>query len=289
MSDATTRAERPSTAAVLMAVALLFLGLTIGPVLLLRTDTEALRLGTIRVQLYAGFLYWTVGAALMVAPFLALLTIPGNWFERWWQEVADRVMAVPNRAFAIGVAAIVFAASAFMAWYAFDRGPTTADSVAQLWHARMLLDGRLSLPMDPNREFFTIDNVIGRPRWMSQFPIGGPAIHTPGLLLGATWLLNPVLTAVTVLLVYKLGRAAFGEAQGRAAAAVFATSPMVLLMGGTHMNHPATAMFVLVAFVALSAWVSAGTVQRIRATSAIIGASIGAAMTIRPLDAIVAG
>lgn len=289
MNGALPRDSRRSTAVAVLAVALLLLGLTIGPLLLLRADTESLRLGNVRLQLYAGFLYWTVGATLMIAPFLALMTIPGDWFERRWSDVSTRIMAIPRRAFAGGLVAAVFLACLFLSWYAFDRAPTTADGVAQLWHARILLHGRLSLPADPNPEFFAIDNVIDRPRWMSQFPIGGPALQTLGVLVGASWLLNPVLTAIMALLVYRLATAAFGEAVGRASAAVFATSPMVLLMGGTHMNHPATALCVLIAFGALASWIGAGPGRRLHATSVIIGASVGAATMIRPLDGVIAG
>ena len=284
-----TPRDKPSAAVALLAVALLLLGLTIGPLLLLQADTVSLRLGNVRLQLYAAFLYWTVGAALMVAPFLALMTIPGDWFERWWNDIAGRVMAIPDRSFRIGLATVVFGGCAFLSWYAFDRVATTADGVAQLWHARILLEGRLSLPPDPNPEFFAVDNVIDRPLWMSQFPIGGPAVHAIGLLVGSTWLLNPLLTALMVLLVYRIARTAFGEATGRAAAAVCATSPMILLMGGTHMNHPATALCVLIALSALASWIDADTTRRLHVAALCIGAAIGVATTIRPLDGVIAG
>jgi hypothetical protein len=289
MNDALPRSSRPSTAAAVLAVALLLLGLTIGPLLLLRADSAALRLGNVRLQLYAAFLYWTVGAVLMVAPFLALMTIPGDWFERWWRGVSSRIMAIPARAFEIGLVILVFLACAFLSAYAFDRGPTTADSIAQLWHARILLDGRLSLPPDPHFEFFAVDNIIDRPRWMSQFPIGGAALHMLGVLTGATWLLNPVLTGIMALLLYRLARGVYGEEVGRGAAAVFATSPVVLIMGGTHMNHPATALCVMIAFTALAAWITATSGRRLHASSIVIGSSIGVATTIRPLDGVLAG
>src|SRR5688572_5453878 len=125
------------------AVALVLLGLSVGPMLLLRPEAAALRLGSLRVQLYAGFLYWTVGAALLVAPILALMTVPGDWFERWWTDVVDRVMAIPERVFVFALIGVTLAAAIFLAFFSFDGRPTTADEIAQLWHARMLLHGRL--------------------------------------------------------------------------------------------------------------------------------------------------
>jgi hypothetical protein len=270
------------------AIVLLMVGLFPGPTLLVQPSAEALHLVDQRTQLHAGFLYWTTGAVLLVAPFLALMTIPGDWFERWWTAAAERVMAVRNRSFAIGLVVFTLALAIFFTLYSFDARPTTADEIAQLWHSRMLVAGRLALPPDPNPEFFAIDNIIDRPYWMSQFPIGGPAVLSIGLLLGAVWLLNPVLTALTALNVYRLVQRTYDEAQARAAAAVFAASPMVLIMGATHMNHMPTAWLVTLALAALPVWISSPEETRRRRAGAVIGVALGAAIAIRPLDGVIA-
>lgn len=271
------------------AIALVFIGVFPGPTLLLRPGVAALNVSDVQLQLRAGFLYWTVGAALLVAPFLALTTLPGDWFERWWTKTAARVMAVPNRVFVATLLAVTLGLALFFAVYSFDRRATTADEIAQLWHARMLLSGRLAMPADPNPEFFAIDNIIDRPRWMSQFPIGGPAVLALGLLFRAVWLLNPILTALIALNVYRFTQRAYGEAQARAAAAVFALSPMTLIMGGTYMNHTPTAWLVTLALAALPVWIASPDQAPRRRSAAVIGISIGAAITIRPLDGVVAG
>jgi 4-amino-4-deoxy-L-arabinose transferase-like glycosyltransferase len=279
------RRARGSAAA---AIVLLAVGLFPGPALLMQPRVEGFNLVDQRTQLHAGFLYWTTGAVLLVAPFLALMTLPGDWFERWWTAATERVMAVPDRSFMIGLVVTTLFLAIFFTLYSFDARPTTADEIAQLWHARMLVAGRLALPPDPNPEFFAIDNIIDRPYWMSQFPIGGPASLSIGVLLGAVWLLNPVLTALTALNVYRLAQRAYGEAQARAAAAVFAVSPMVLIMGATHMNHMPTAWLVTLALAALPLWISSPDDALRRRAGALIGAALGAAIAIRPLDGVVA-
>ena len=271
------------------AVGLVLLGLSVGPMLLLRPEATALRLGTLRVQLYAGFLYWTVGAALLIAPFLAIMTVPGEWFERWWSAASARAMAIPDRVFAIALFIAVFAVTTFVAVYSFDGRPTTADEVAQLWHARIILEGHLSMPPDPNPEFFAVDNIVDSPRWMSQFPIGGPAILSIGVLARAAWLLNPILTALTALNVYRFTQRAYGEATARVASALVIASPMMLLLGGTHMNHMPVACLVTLALAALPRWIETQTPAVLRRSAAVIGASIGAATAIRPLDGVIAG
>jgi hypothetical protein len=273
----------------LAAIVVVLVGLFPGPTFLLQPGVAALNMGDSQLQLRAGFLYWTVGAALLIAPFLALMTLPGDWFERAWASASARVMSITNRRFAIGLMVATFALATFFAIYSFDRRATTADEIAQLWHARMLLSGHLAMPQDPNPEFFAIDNIIDRPRWMSQFPIGGPAVLAIGLLFRAAWLLNPVLTALVALNVYRFAQRAYGEPQARAAATVVATSPMLLVMGGTYMNHTPTAWLVTLALAALPMWVGSGDGKILHRAAAVIGGCIGAAITIRPLDGVVAG
>ena len=281
---------RPARTAGAVAIALVALAFVAGPIMLLQPGVaEALNLIDPRPQLLAGFSYWTVGTAILVAPFAALATLPGDWFERGWQHLTTRAMAVPNGRFAAGVVVTVLALALLFTWYCFGGRPTTADEIAQLWHARMLAAGRLALPPDPNPEFFAIDNIIDRPVWMSQFPIGGPAVLVIGLLVGATWLVNPALTALTALNVYRFTQRAYGEAQARAAAVVFAASPMILIMGATQMNHTPTACLVTFALAALPVWSATAEWRRLRAAAVIIGGALGLAFTIRPLDAVVAG
>jgi hypothetical protein len=268
--------------------ALLMLGVFPAPLLLTQPAVASLNLIDPRNQLRAGFAYWTIGAVLLVAPFLALATLPGDWFERGWRALTSRVMAISNARFAIGVVGAALALALLFSFYSFAARPTTADEIAQIWHARMLLEGRLAMPPDPNPEFFGIDNVVDRDVWMSQFPIGGPAVLALGLLVGAVWLVNPVLTAFTALNVYRFAQRAFGEAQARAAAAVFVASPMVLLMGASHMNHTPTAWLITLALATLPVWVATSELRRLRRAAIIIGLSVGAALTIRPLDATVA-
>jgi len=282
LQRALPRRQRPLTVA---AIAMVALSLYPAPLLLLQPSARSLRMQAVDLQLTAGYLYWTVGAVLLVAPFVAMATLPGDWFERWWRDAVRTVMAIPERVFIGAFVAVAVAIALGLSIYSFDRRPTTADEIAQLWHARMLLSGRLAMPPDPNPEFFAIDNVIDRPVWMSQFPIGGPLVLAMGVVLGLPWLLNPVLTALIAFNVYRFAQRAFGEAQARVAVAIVIASPMLMLMGGSQMNHTATAWLATIALAQLPVWDRRdATITR---SAALIGLSTGAALTIRPLDGVV--
>ena len=279
---------RRNRALAIAAIALVAIGLFPGPALLMQPSVATMNISNVDLQLTAAQMYWTVGAVLLVGPFLALMTVPGDWFDRWFVDLAGRAMAIPARVFAISVSLVAFLLALFLAIYSFDRSATTADEIAQLWHARMLLEGRLAMPPDPNPEFFAVDNVIDSPRWMSQFPIGGPAVLAIGMLFRAEWLLNALLSGLIVLNCYCFARLAYGEAQARAAAVVVGLSPMLLLMGGTQMNHTPTAWLATLALATLAYWLRAEGRTRAIA-SAIIGVAVGCAITIRPLDGFVVG
>ena len=271
------------------AVVLASVGLLIWPSLLLQSDVAAHAIDDVQLQLRAGYRYWTVGAVLLVAPFLALTTLPGDWFERAWARAAAAADRVTSRQFELALLILALALATGISIYSFDRRPTTADEIAQLWHARILSEGRLALPADPNPEFFAVDNIIDRPRWLSQFPIGGPALLAPAVAVGLAWLVNPVVTALLAWVTYRFARRVYSEWQARTAGVVVALSPMILIMGGTHMNHPPTALLVMAAFLAYAGWKFADARTTWRRHAAVIGFALGLALMIRPLDAVIAG
>ena len=132
-----------------------------------------------------------------------------------------------------------------------------------------------------------MDNMIDRVRWYSQFPIGGPAVLAIGLALRAAWLVNPVLLALTVLSVYGFARRAYGEPVARATALLFALSPFALFMAASFMNHVPVLWLTSVALLQLAIWVDAEHARDANRAAMLIGLALGAAFTIRPLDALI--
>lgn len=231
--------------------------------------------------------YWIVGSGgILLIAFAAARWLPGR-VDRVAGALARGVMRIPTRAFVWGVALLALAAAGTLAVICFARQPHNADEVAQLWHARILLAGRLSLPADPNPEFFGMDNVIDRGRWYSQFPIGGPAFLALGLALRAAWLVNPVLLALTIPNVHAFARRAYDEATARAAILVMAVAPFALFMSASFMNHVPMLWLVSVALAQLAVWADADDPAVATRSAALIGLAMGTAAAVRPLDAAV--
>ncbi|HJU65840.1 MAG TPA: hypothetical protein VJ596_09195, partial [Gemmatimonadaceae bacterium] len=118
----------------------------------------------------------TVGLGVLVLSFV-LARLFGERLDTLQAQARALVLEPSPRAFVLAAASLAFALSAAASIYCFARQPHLIDEMAQLWHARILLSGRLSLPTEPNPEFFSALHVIDAGgRWYSHFPIGGPAI-----------------------------------------------------------------------------------------------------------------
>ncbi len=235
-------------------------------------------------------IYWLVGGGIVVGLVLAAARWLPAPVDRLTGAAAQIVLRIPVRWFVWGAALLALAAAGALAVVCFARQPHNADEVAQLWHARILLSGRLSLPADPNPEFFGMDNVIDRGRWYSQFPIGGPAFYAMGLALRAGWLVNPVLLALTIPNVHAFARRAYDEGTARAAVLVLLFAPFALFMSASYMNHVPVLWLASVALAQLAVWHDAEDGATARRAAALIGLALGAAAAVRPLDAaLVAG
>ncbi len=229
--------------------------------------------------------YWLAGGAVVILCAVFAARVP---VDRFLRPIAAAVMRPSPALFGAAIGVVTLALGLFVSGYVFRHVASTSDEIAQLWHARILLHGRLALPADPNREFFSLDTVIDWPRWYSQFPIGGPLALALGEIVGAPWIVDPVFAGGAAVLLYDFARRTFGDREGRIAALVFASSPMVLMMSGTWMNHVPVLFLALAALDALAHWDAATTRPRAVIAAAVVGLAVGAMATIRPLDAVVA-
>ena len=174
----------------------------------------------------------------------------------------------------------------------FSGRPLLIDELVQLFQARIFASGRLWLPVAEYQEFFSILHVVDTgDKVYSQFPPGGPAMLALGVLARSAWLVGPVSGAVAVALFAKLVPLTDPEAPGgfhAGATTLFAVAPFGAFMFGSHMNHATALMWILLAVLGLAKTAAGGAARGTRGTDAwafICGFGLGAAATIRPLDA----
>lgn len=232
---------------------------------------------------------WGVNGLVVFAVAWLISYALGDRLETQMARARGRLLRPSQAAFGGAVAAVAFVAAAFVSWWAFEGQPFTSDEMAQQFHARVIASGHLAAQAEPLREFFNTAPVFDRGAWFSQYPVGGPAVIALGVLVGAPWLVNPVLLAVTAVLLHRALARVADEFVARAAAILFVASPMVLVMAGSQMNHVATLAFATLALWAVLEWDVAATSMRQLQTAAVTGVALGLIALVRPLDAALVG
>jgi dolichyl-phosphate-mannose-protein mannosyltransferase len=201
------------------------------------------------------------------------------------QERYTRIDAV----LIIFLIAATLAAAIAMAMTVTERLPHLEDEIAYLFQAQTFARGELWAPAPPAPTgFFTPFVVmVGNDRRVGKYPIGWPLVLALGEAVNAGWLVNPVLAAVTIALIYALGKELYGRQVGLVAAVLALTSPLFLLQSSTFMSHPIAALWAtLLAWAFLRADIARETGREACVWSAVCGLAIGMLAITRPLTAV---
>lgn len=187
---------------------------------------------------------------------------------------------------AIGISGAALAIYVSIALGVFSGQPLLIDEVVQLLQAQDLAQFRLTHPIAGAKAFFSIMHEVDfGDRAYGQYPIGGPAMLTLGVWLGAPWLVGPLVGAICTWLFWLVLRELEASATARwrlGTMALFALAPFGAFMFGSHMNHASLLLWALAATVALA--------RAVRPHAPVgwglaTGLALGVAATIRPLDA----
>jgi hypothetical protein len=188
--------------------------------------------------------------------------------------------------FAIVAAVWVVALTCALSFFSYERHPHIPDEVVYIYHARYLAAGMLTMPAPPVPAAFEV-NLMNYEQnvWFCPVPPGWPAVLALGALFGASWLVNPLLAGLNVLLTYSLLRELYNRHTARIAILLLCTSPWYIFMGINFMTHMLTLTCALLAALA---------VIRSRRTGKVIwafgaGIACGFVTLIRPLDGLIAG
>lgn len=171
------------------------------------------------------------------------------------------LFAVPAPTFRIPVppvpalAILAFAGSASLGWLSFEHLPHVQDEVAYLMQAKMFASGHLTVPappeaLQPGLEYYLFE--VRDDRWIVTPPPGWPAVLTLGVLIGAPWLLNPILAGLCILLAFDLVRRVWGRETALLTVVLMAVSPWYLGTAAALMPHMASLFLVLGCWCLLS-------------------------------------
>jgi Dolichyl-phosphate-mannose-protein mannosyltransferase len=228
------------------------------------------------------FALGTLGAAGAAAAF------PDGWRSSISEQVG-RILrglaSAPFGNFLLTACAAHLVITLVISSLAFDNVPHVQDSVAQLFHAKILLRGAATAPAPPVPEAFEYSHLIISDRWYSIYPPAQSLLLALFLRLGVPALANPLLGVIGLLGIALLARELYGDGIARLATIVCLGSPYWLLMHSEYMNHAiANAALVWAVF----GFVRAG--RRGRLVWALLsGALFGVAFLVRPFTPVLVG
>lgn len=214
-------------------------------------------------------------------------------------KVKEITLSISNRKLVGGIFLLVFLTTNILSYKIFQHYPHIYDSTAQLFQAKIFLQGSLSVEALRPTKFFSYNNVIldvdGRGRWYSQYPPGHPFLLFLGLLINAPWLINPFFGALSVIALYFLGRELYDEATGRLCLLLAAVSPFLLFMSSEYMSHTTATFFLILGFywgvradkITPSDPIPIQEKKTVLYAPFLSGAALGMAHLIRPFSAFV--
>lgn len=188
----------------------------------------------------------------------------------------------PNKLILI-ICVLAFVATAAAAYFAFERLPHLEDEVAYLFQAKTMAMGRLTVPSPTHPEAFWTPFVLDHEgQRFGKYPPGWPGVLAAGVATGVPWLVNPLLAALALYLVYRLGRTLYDDRIGLLAAALGLLSPLFLVLSGSYLSHMVSLVWLLL-FSLWFIWTAQGH-SRWFAVGA--GLALGMAFLTRSLTAV---
>jgi hypothetical protein len=178
-------------------------------------------------------------------------------------------------------ALFVFVLTNVLSYFLFDHIPHVHDEIDYLFQAKIFTQGKLYMPSPPAKEFFDFPHIINNGRWYSQYTPGYPFLLLLGLVVGAPWILNPLLAAFSIVFFYFLGRELFNKTVGLIASILGAISIWFLLMSSTMMSHTSCMFFLTLFLLFLFRSLKNPSV----ANGIFTALAIGMALLIRPYTA----
>jgi hypothetical protein len=224
------------------------------------------------------------GLVILITGAIALWLAAAAFPEDAWARCRDRWEKRNRRALPLAAALWVVAVSSLLCWIVFERVPHLHDEVAYTYEAKYLATGRLYLEPPPEPKAFETEfSMQDNDKWYMATTAGWPAVLALGYLIGAPWLINPLLGGIAVLLAHVLVRRLYNVDVADGTVLLLAGSPWLLYLSASLMPHPLT--------LVLSALGLLG-VARARNEGGVIwgfigGLAIGAMLHVRPLDAVI--
>jgi hypothetical protein len=140
---------------------------------------------------------------------------------------------------------------------------------------------KLSVPAPEPSASFMGDQIVNNGKFFSKYTIGFSILLIPFVLIGNPFILNPILAAFAIAVMYRLGRELYDNNTALIAAILLVISPFFIMNSVTILVHTAF----LLCFLMFMLFYLKSLKEKSLLNPLAAGASIGFAVLIRPADA----
>lgn len=185
-----------------------------------------------------------IGSYLILLYILVLKGILAIPKSRLFNLVSS--IHIPKKAYLLIVlagAGFFLCYSAYTNIYILDSMPHSQDEVAYLFQSKIFANARVfseSLPV-PIRQLFDNEFIINNGKWFGKYPPGTSIVLAIGhLLFKASYLVNPIIGAVSAFLVFFIAARLFSKENGLLSSLLFIFSPITLFISSSYFSHSLT-------------------------------------------------
>jgi hypothetical protein len=176
----------------------------------------------------------------------------------------------------------VYAAVNMISAFAMMHYPLGNDEWSYLYEAKLYTMGVIYMPPPSMPEFMWLDHFVNDGKFYSRYTPGHTITLAVGVLAGSPWMIPPLISALTAVCIYYIGKEMYDDPRvGAVAGVLCATSPFFLLTSSTLLSH-VSELFYLTVFTLFF-------VRSVKSPGAsnpaIAGFSLGMAVLTRPLTA----
>jgi hypothetical protein len=129
--------------------------------------------------------------------------------------------------------------------FVFQDYPYSGDEWSYVLQAEIFSRGRLQVDSPAHAKFFDVWAMVNNGKFYAWAPPGWPLLLLPGILLGVPWAVNPVLGALTLLVVYRLGVLVYDRSTSLLALFFMLFSPFFLMHSASYLAHPSSLLFIV--------------------------------------------
>lgn len=215
----------------------------------------------------------------IVLCFRGLIGMRLSRIHKICSRIIQWIRNIRSRPFMIGMFIGCVLICGSISWHIFDGVPGFVDGCSYMFQARLFAHGMLSAPLPPETQFFQVGNTILSDKWYTVYPPGYPAVLALGVIFRISWLVNPILGALTIVCIFLLAKELYGDNTAKLSVVLACASSFFLFMSSEFASHTSTLFFITVAFLSFVRMIKN---KRPLFSAVVCGIALSVALLCRP-------